>query len=105
MVSRFDCADPGRNRPRFPTRFVVNLSEATFVHAIGEEVRRNRDRIGRERCRRERLNPPDLRPPASTLGAKMRQLLLERCDGARKPLRPQNARASNRPGVLPQVRP
>jgi len=37
MVSSLDCADFGRSRSRFPTRFVVNLPEVTLVHAIGEE--------------------------------------------------------------------
>jgi len=74
MASRFDCADPGRNRLRFPTRFVVNLSEATFVDAIRRGVLSWPGSNRKPNSAPRALGPLDLRASASMLGAKMREL-------------------------------
>jgi hypothetical protein len=41
MGSRFDCADPGRNRSRFQP-CLLGICPAAFVDAIGEECCRDR---------------------------------------------------------------
>jgi hypothetical protein len=83
IVSSFDCADFGRSRSRFPTRFVVNLPEVTLVHAIGEEFVVIESNQGADFAANSCLYPADLRALASAPGAKMHQLFPERCDGAR----------------------
>jgi len=72
MGSRFDCADPGRNRSRFQP-CLLGICQATFVDAIGEECCRDRAESEAEFVA-ENAYPLDLRAPASMLGANVRQL-------------------------------
>jgi len=80
----------------------VSLSEATFVNAIGEECRPDPIESEAEVVAEEPLTHLICERLHSCLVRKCASYSLERCDSARKSLRPQSARASNRPGVPSQ---